>query len=230
MSAAVLPEAHFDPSVDRFRSLLDRYTEFSRRAGKHVRRSEPEKGRKMFLALPENQRELLLARLEKEIQIFEAATAAEEPLANPSRQLWRYLSMNGLTPCSDFFGKLSETDTIHVYSLDQLLVFVSLNFFDHVSYTLEQIFCQIWHQATRRDPAITEQLSVEVGRLIRSDAPRTFDPRNPWHLVEELDTELSFKYLLRVKWISPLFSDRKLAGFVAVVGFREANAQTEPMD
>jgi hypothetical protein len=212
-------ELKSDASFDRIRSLLDRYTDFVTQAGKSVRRMSPAKLEALLRSLEPARLEGMIARLENEISIFEHMIVAKEPLANPARQLWRYLLATKQVPCSDLFDKIKPMDTIQVFGVDHRLLFASLNFYDHVSFTLEQVFCETWHQAVRRDRAVEETLYTLFMRIISGEIRHTMQGEPP-HLVEEVDTELLLKSDLRVRWISPAFSkenDSKLVSIISVV-------------
>lgn len=147
-----------DSTIDRFCSLMDQYAVFVEKAGKKARRTSPDVTRALFQSFDSAQKERVIERLQREIVILQETLEAGEPLANPSRQLWRYLAHTRQVPCSDIFDKITMTDTIQVFGADHRLHFVSLNFYDYVSFTLEQIFGETWHGATRRDAEIEQRL------------------------------------------------------------------------
>jgi len=216
---ARLHELKPDASFNRIRSLLDRYSDFVAQAGKSVRRMSPEKLETLLQSLEPSRRDGMIARLENEISIFEHMIVAKEPLANPARQLWRYLLATKQVPCSDIFDKIRPMDTIQVFGVDHRLLFASLNFYDHISFTLEQVFCETWHQAVRRDRKVEETLYAAFMRVISGEVRHTIEGEPP-HLVEEVDTEMMLKSDLRVKWISPAFlkeNNSKLVSIISVV-------------
>jgi hypothetical protein len=221
-----LHEIKPDASFDRIRFLLDRYTDFVAQAGKSVRRMPSEKLETLLLIMEAPQRERMIARLENEVSIFENMLSSGESLGNPGRQLWRYLLATKQVPCSDVFDKIKPTDTIQVYGVDHRLLFASLNFYDHVSFTLEQIFCETWHQAVRRDPKVAEQLYTVFMRVISGEVDHTIEGEPP-HLIEEIDTELLLKSDLRIKWISPAFSKENNSKLVSVVSVIEISNHPE---
>jgi hypothetical protein len=212
-----LHEIQHDLSFDRFRLLMDRYTAFVAQAGKFVRRAPPEKTEEIFHSADPAQRERMITRLETEISIFEDTLGAGEALENGSRQLWRYLLKRRLVPCSDMFDKISKDDTIQVYGTDLKLQFASLNFFDHVSFTLEQIFSETWQSAVTRDAKVSEGLYVEFTRLFSGEIRHSLNSNSPVHLIEEVDTESLLKSHLRVKWMSPVFLNDKVDSIISVV-------------
>jgi len=208
-------------SSDRIRLLLDRYSNFAAQAGKTVRRATPEKLQTTLLSMDDAQKDRMITRLETEIAVFEEMIRAGESLSNPGRQLWRYLLTTKQVPCSDLFDKIRQTDTIQVFGIDHRLLFASLNFYDYVSFTLEQVFTETWHRAVTRDQRVSEELYKELMMMISGEIRHTVEGKVPSHLVEEVDTELLIKSHLRVKWMSPTFSNEKNPHQMAVIAVVE---------
>jgi hypothetical protein len=216
------PQEHsLSPSAERIRFLLDRYAAFVAQAGKTVRRASPDKLQSIILSLDDAQKSRMIARLETEISVFEEMVRAKEALANPDRQLWRYLLTTKQIPCSDLFDKIKQTDTIQVFGIDHRLLFTSLNFYDYVSFTLEQLLTETWHQAVKRDQHVTEELYRELMLILSGEIRHTVEGKVPSHLVEEVGTESLIKTYLRVKWMSPTFSNDKSSHQVAIISIVE---------
>jgi hypothetical protein len=207
-----------DPSLDRFILLMDRYEKFVVLAGKKVRRAPPEKTKAIFLTTDDAHRERMITRLESEISIFEDTLGAGEALEDPARQLWRYLLKRKLVPCSDLFDKITKSDTIQVFGGDLRLLFASLNFFDHISFTLEQIFAETWQSAVSRDQQFVQQLFIDFTAIFSGDIRHTLRPSTPSHLIAEIGTESLLKSDIHIKWMSPLFLNEKVDSIIAIVG------------
>jgi hypothetical protein len=210
--------AQFASPLDRFLFLMDRYEYFVAKAGTKIRRAPPEKTKAIFLSADQALKERMIGRLKSEISIFEDALGAGESLEDSGRQLWRYLIKRKLVPCSDLFDKISETDTVQVYGCDFRLLFASLNFFDYVSFTLEQIFSETWQSAVVRDPKVIQQLTADFTQIFSGEIRHTVEPSAPSHLIEEIETESLLKSDLHVKWMSPVFSNDKVDCIVSIVG------------
>jgi hypothetical protein len=211
-----LHKVHSDSSFDRFSSLLDRYADFLIHAGKPVRRATPEKARSLFSALEASHKTRIISRLEIEITLFEEIIAAGEKLTDSARFVWRYFTKCGGSPSSDIFGKIHEGDVVEIYSTEQIHLFQNLNFFDWVSSTLESIFCEPWFQTTKRDSEAQLLIYAAALRIITGEVRETLDPKVPWHLIEEIDTEMNLKFHLRLKWISPVFKNQQLESIIAI--------------
>ena len=196
---------------------MDQYEKFVGLAGKKVRRAPREKTELIFNLADNEQRERMIRRLETEISIFEDMLEAHEPLENPSRHLWRFLLKSRITPCSDLFDKISKTDTIQVFGRDLRLVFASLNLFDHVSFTLDQIFDETWQTAVKREEKIAQDLYVDFMQMFSGEIRQTTECKTPPHLVEEVGTEELVKSRLHIKWLSPAFSGDTVSCIISMV-------------
>jgi hypothetical protein len=204
--------------LDRFLFLMDRYEFFVTQAGKKVRRAPLEKTKAIFLSADQTLKDRMIIRLESEISIFEDSLGAKEALDDSGCQLWRYLLKRKLVPCSDLFDKISKTDTIQVYGGDFRLLFASLNFFDYISFTLEQIFSETWQSAVVRDAKVIQQLGVDFTQIFSGEIRNTVEPSAPPHLIEEVETESLLKSDLHVKWMSPVFANDKVDCVISIVG------------
>jgi hypothetical protein len=216
MEKAVQIHSRSNDQFDRFFSLLDQYAFFLAQAQKPVRRSPKEKAAALFLALADDRRQRLISRLETDVAIFQEVLAAGEHLTDSRRLLWRYFVKKGGSPCSDLFGLIGDQDVVEVYSLDQTHLFQNLHFFDWVSVTIEQVFCQTWFEMTKRDLKFQQLIYAAAGRILSGEVRQTLLTEVPFHLVEEIDTEMNFKFYLRQKYLSPVFIDGRLQSIVAV--------------
>jgi hypothetical protein len=204
------------PLTEHYLALLDRYARFVTDAGKTLRRTSPEKARALFEGADELRRKALVARLEAEISIFEETLAAGEKLTDSRKLLWRHFSRSRFAPCSKLFDKIRDTDIVEIYGLDQIHLFQNLAFFDWISHTLEQVFCETWYTLSKRDPSI-EKMLYEFGlRIAAGGVKETTDPGVPWHVVEELNSELMMKFHYKLKYVSPIYSTGQLCAFVVI--------------
>jgi hypothetical protein len=208
--------SHSEPSAPQFRSLLDQYADFLHLAGKKIWRATPELTTALFFRLSPARRSLLVERLERDIQLFRELMEAGEKLTDSPKFLWRYFRQSGSTPCSDIFDKISETDVVEIYNLEQVHVFQNLNFFDWISVTLEEILCVPWYEVSTRDLKIAARLYELAGQMLSGQIRQTIVPDNPWHLVEEVSSVLRLKFDLQVKFISPVFVNHEVRGMIVV--------------
>ena len=120
MSGSFRPRSAATRST-RFLELLDRYEAYLRSAGKKVYRSAPAEGERLFLALSFEHRQRLISRLETELAFFDEAVANGERLTDSPQLVWRYFRKTGYTPCSDIFGKITDSDIVELYGLEQCM-------------------------------------------------------------------------------------------------------------
>lgn len=213
-------------SFDGYSTLLDRYAEIARKAGKTVRRSAPREGERLFHSMTDERRKLLLSRLETEISVYEEILAAGEEILDSPRFLWRFFVKCGYVPCSDIFGKIGDTDVVEVIGMDQVHIHQNLNFFDWVSVTLDQVFCMTWNEMSTRDLSVEKLIYDTVVQMMSGASRTTMDPGVPWHEVKEIDTEMMLKFDLRLKWISPVYLKQKL---VCLIGISECRNLVETL-
>jgi hypothetical protein len=212
----MLPHLKTGSSTEQFEGLLDRYAGFVAMAGKKTYRSSSDESHRLFQALDETRRTRVIERLQSDISVYEEMIAAKEELTNSKRILWRFLSRAGITPCSDIFDKIGDTDIVEVYGPNHIHLSQNFNFFDWISVTLDRIFCEAWHETTRRDPIVAKTAYETISRIMTGEFRNTFDPQIPWHWLEELDSELLFKFQIHIKWASPIFYNRQVTGFILV--------------
>lgn len=210
------PGAKPHSQTDHYLSLLDEYARYLAAEGKKVRRSPPEEGRRMFENSSEGRRAAIITRFETELEIFAEATRAGEKLTDSRRLLWRHFAKGGITPDSELFGNITDTDVVELYGLDQIHLCQTLNFFDWVTATLEQVFSDTWFQLSRRDPGIEAKLHELATKLFTGQVTKTYDPQIPWHVVEDLGSTPTNKFRLRLKCVSPVYRKGQFYGFVTV--------------
>src|SRR5665213_990167 len=151
--------------VDELLQLFSSYQELLEKSGYKVRRSQASDARVMFVNMDAIKQKYLLSRLTSEIAIMQDLRHGKERTTDSTKQLWRYLKLNRLSPCSDLFDKVTETDVLQLFSPEQTLLFVSTNIYDIVSFTMEQLYTQTWYESTKRDP-VTEHLLAQAAMKV----------------------------------------------------------------
>jgi hypothetical protein len=210
------PLRHSGSPVSKFKILLDEYEGFVRGAGKLVYRESDSKAHELFMRLGDEGGKKLLLRLENEMSIYREMMIAGEKLTDSPKLLWRFFARNGLTPCSDIFSSIADKDVVEIYGLNFKHVFVNLNFYDYISATLEEIFCNFWYEVVRRDQAIEKQLMDMAGFIAGGGLTKTMSPGIAKHIIEEIDTEKNFVFTLYMKKISPVYSKQQLDSFIVL--------------
>lgn len=202
--------------TERFLLLAEEYARYATAAGKRIHRAPPAEARRLFEKNEDARQRALIHRLEVDLAIFAEMTAAGESLTDSRRLLWRHLGKSGCAPRSDLFDKIHDTDVVEIYGLDQIHLCQSLSFFDWISHTLEQIFCEPWYELVRRDPRIERELAELARRIVHGEIRETFAPGLPWHVVEEVATAELKKFHFHLKHLSPVIAGGRLNCFVAV--------------
>src|SRR5262249_50245473 len=100
---------------DRFRQLCELYAAVGAREGVRIRPYR-DPSVPAFSSLPEDRKHAVIAALSQALECFEDASAAQEALRDSPRLLWRALRKLGLTPRSDLFDKIRDTDVINCFS------------------------------------------------------------------------------------------------------------------
>ncbi len=136
-------------------------------------------------------------------------TALEEFLAgdddsNPTRLLWRFLIALGIVPQEDFFDIVRGETHVQIYSYDQFQIFRSLAFFDHCTFSIEEIVCRPWWQSWKRSRTDLHVISEISRQSIVNSQAQTLRLEMPFTNVQEIgmDSDCSAQY--RIKSATPL--------------------------
>lgn len=143
-------------------------------------------------------------------QIDEGGDVADEKAL-----LWRFLRRMNYTPTSDIFDLIADEDYIEVYDIEGLQIYRSLNYFDLVSFTIEDLVTLNWKMDFKRDRTVLLHLLEVTLRIATGTLHKTYScSKVPVHHVQEM---LGQKYLheLGLKYISPLRVDGKAVAIIA---------------
>lgn len=168
----------------------------------------------IFSKLSEEEKKSAIEMVSTVLSVFEEVRAEGGKLRDDARLVWRALSKLGWTPCSDVFSLMRDGDIICFHDLRQRLVFQNLNFFDWVSYTLEDLYGGLWYVLSKRNEKTAESLYEAVMKAFQTD--RTFEPDVEEHLMEEVGTEGLLKFMIRVQYMSPLKSNGQTTGLLLI--------------
>jgi hypothetical protein len=198
-----------DPD-DQFRQMCIYYTSLLQRDGVHVK-PFLDPSLPVFSILSAERKRATIGHILSALEVFEATLAEGTSLRNGRRLMWRAVAQMGFMPQSDAFDKLTETDVITIYSNENVLLFQSLNFFDFVSMTLEQLYSNPWSQCSRREAWAVQKLVQVATSLFSGQIGKTFDPEIPEHYCEEVGTEEMLKFYIHIRLISPLWRGRQVS-------------------
>jgi hypothetical protein len=203
-------------SFDRFISLLDRYADYAKSAGKTIYRSPEPEARALFAGLPADRASWLLDRLHNELTAIEQLVAHGEKLTSNSRMLWRFFQQTGFKPCTDLLEKITDGHVIEVYAPNHCHIWQSFNFFDWISMSLEKIYTETWYQCTVRDPKLERDFALIATKVLGGEFNTTVEPGVPWHWVQETESARLYKFEFLMRYMSPIFLNGKVVGLVTV--------------
>ena len=171
-----------------------------------------------FRALSETQQRFVVKNLRNLAESYEQVKG---PPADPGtilEQLADYLDRAGLAVDPEIFRQIDENDYVDIYSLDHHLAYASLNFLSMLSYSLEDIFCNHWELLYSRDSAdIVPQLQSVVQSLVSGEHKEMLDISHiKNHVGYELRSPKRRAAAVIPKFVAPLFSNDKFAGYVCV--------------
>jgi hypothetical protein len=165
---------------------------------------------------PENQ-EMLIEELKARHELFASAETERINVRDSRQMLWRSLRRGGWTPRSDVFDSIESEDTVEVYSIEMKQLFRNLQFFQYISYTLEEIHGGTWYEMVSRNEDVEKQLFAAAGKLISGEVKETIDVSHvPTHLVVETSSLEKRKMTLQMKVISPVYRGGEIVGIISV--------------
>ena len=209
-----------EEQFSRFIGLLDRYESHAAAVEVKVCRAPLDEARRLLRHSRSGQaRPAVRANRASPFDLRKRGGGGRVRFESP-RLLWRYLVKIGGAPCSDIFDKISETDVVEVFSLCQQLCYVNFKFFERDEFHPEQVFTLTWHNATTRDPVVLRKMKEYAGKMLSGEQNSTFDPGLGWHKVKEVGSELQVTTEMLIKWVSPIFSNHKISGFIVVLARR----------
>jgi hypothetical protein len=166
----------------------------------------------VFSALPPERKRSTVDHIRSILEVFEDTVSEGTSLRNSRKLTWRAVAKLGMVPQSDIFDKLKDSDVITIYSNQNVMLFQSLNFFEFVSVTLEDLYSNRWDQCSRREAWALEKLLPIAVDVFTGRRLQTFDPLIPEHYCEEVGTEELLKFYIHIRLISPLRTDHQVSG------------------
>lgn len=213
-----LSELEEGPSiVNNFRTLCESVSELVCREQVALR---PYKSPALpfFSRLPLERQKGAVHRLKQYQEVCESTLAEGGKLRDTPTFTWKMLKSMHLTPTHDLFSKLEAGDIIEFYNLDSIQFFRNLRFFEICSYSLEELHCSEWWELFRREDAVNRQIYEATLKIFSGQEGGTFQPNIQRHVLEEKASECLFRMDVDVKFLSPLYSGRDLAGFATIEG------------
>jgi hypothetical protein len=201
--------------TDRFREMADTFSAMAAQEGIRARPyNDPSLPH--FSNLKPDEKDAALRYISLALQVFEETRAEGSSLRSSPRTFWRALQYLGYVPQSDIFDKMHDSSVVLCFSLDQLLVFYSLNFFDYISFTLEDIYSRTWNRLSRRDPSIEQLIARELIDIVSGKRAETYDPGIREHEFHEIETEELLRTSVKIDYFSPIRSKGRPAGGIII--------------
>ncbi|MGE3973372.1 MAG: hypothetical protein AB7F59_02465 [Bdellovibrionales bacterium] len=115
----------------------------------------------------------------------------------------------------DLFGHLTKNDVIEIYNKDSVQIFRTFNFFNLISYTLEEILCYEWWELYRRPEFIQKELVTQGTRILEKKVEETLFNFAPNHEVEEIFSVKRNIAEISEKLVSPPYlPSGQITGFI----------------
>ncbi len=117
------------------------------------------------------------------------------------------------------FEKIKENHIIEIYDRENIQIFRNFNFFDVVSYTLEDVLCRPWTELfIRENPEHSASILNAVEKFYSAEEVNVTSLEHVGtQRLSEQDSPFNLKVDLIVNYVAPIyFADRSAAGFVAI--------------
>jgi len=175
----------------------------------------------VFSVLSAERKQATVEHIRSILNVFEETLAEGTRLRDNRRLTWRAVQMLGWVPQSDIFDKIGDSDVINIFSNQSTLVFQTLNFFNYVSLTLEELYSNPWSQCSRREAWAVDEIVTHGVAIFTGQNAGTYDPRLREHYCEEIGTEEQLKFYIKIRYFSPLRCGGQVAGVIAVNSCRK---------
>ncbi|MBO9666081.1 MAG: hypothetical protein J7501_04650 [Bdellovibrio sp.] len=130
--------------------------------------------------------------------------------------VWRAFCRLGLAPCRDFFTHLTQEDIVEIYSKDQLQLFRNFKFFDHCSYTLEELHTIEWWNLFERTEENTKIILGEAIKALSGEIHESFVPNVPIHSLREANSAEHFTMEIELRRMAPVYRNRQIEGVIVL--------------
>lgn len=170
-----------------------------------------------FKALALSKKEEVNERLRFYLELCQEQVSAGYKLSDNLSFTWRAFRKLELVPKSDLFTKVTDQDIVEIYSKDSRQLFRNLRFFDHCSYTLEELYSLEWWTLFDRESAITNKLLEAAGQVLDGTGEEHVYPDVGPHVVRELGSADRLVNVYEAKLLSPLSRGKKVEGIFTVL-------------
>jgi hypothetical protein len=180
-------------------------------------RAWKEAGVPYFAALEPHHQDELIRSFTVQLEIYERFLGAQRPLLDSWGILNEFLPRLNFDPAPDLHGFVGPNDYLAVYDLGARILLLGPNHFQHMSYTLEDLYCRNWMELLRRDEKIEKLLFERLFAFIQGKRTHTISNEDiPPHIIVETQSSGRHSVTVESKAYSPLFRDGKPAGVLVI--------------
>ncbi len=163
---------------------------------------------------PENQKQILEQMnlmIELGIQLH-----SEKQSIRGSQYAWAFCKALGMVPPHDLYGRIPENTVIDIYDSNHKLIFACLDFFEIVSYSLEELYSRPWMDLfVRENTEVFEALWDLSNAMLegKHDGPVDTSHLDSCIIRETAHPELRWARM-KPRLFAPLFKHRKVSGYI----------------
>ena len=151
-----------DNSNINFLELADQIESYAKDLGCKYIRSTSDRRLLFFNRLIPTQKKSVIQSLQTFVTICQKSIASGNELKDSRQLLWYAMKELGLTFDSQLFESIKNTDTIEIYNKENIQIFRNFNFYQHSSYSIEDLFCRPWMDLFRRADPEKALLSLKI--------------------------------------------------------------------
>lgn len=149
------------------------------------------------------------------VEVLEEFAGSGDAGGDGRQFLWRMINRLGYVPTSDLFDQVTGEDVVEIYTLDNWQLFRNLNFFNFVSFNIEEVANINWTADTKRESRFELKL-LEIGLRLKLGLQKTTADVSgiAEHTFKELRGQ-GWTVAIQMRRISPLWQgSRVTAGVV----------------
>ena len=161
-----------------------------------------------FESLDEDQKRYILNHLVFYTELYTTILKNKLSPKDNKKHLWIALGLLGLTPPSDLFEVIDDSDCIEIYDGTGIQCYRDYTFSSLVSYSLPETLYSPWFDLYFRPPELLGLMQSEAGYAF-TQAKTHFNSKIPKHISYETNTDKQKEFTVEFKKISPLFDKAK---------------------
>lgn len=173
-----------------------------------------------FSSMSEQEQQDVLANITAYDKICQRVFQKNASLKNTHTMIEAALEHYGWTLNSEDFELISEDYLVEIYNQHHTQVFRSFNFFEHSSYTLEDLYCRKWFHLYERDLEDQTIVIEKVHEFQMQTPPQRMKLDLPEQKIQEKDTLERLVCYSTLEWLVPVFKGPDLAGLMTLIRVR----------